>query len=52
MQNLLATIKDTGQQQSDENKASLIASLKELHDAGILSDEEFEAKKRALFSKK
>lgn len=50
MQNLLATIKDTGQQQSDENKASLIASLTELHEAGVLSDEEFEAKKQAILA--
>jgi hypothetical protein len=35
-----------------EDTASLIASLLELHEAGVLSDEEFAVKKQAILSKK
>ena len=38
--------------QPTEDTASLIASLAELHEVGILSDEEFEAKKQAVLSQK
>ena len=35
-----------------EDKEALIAALVELHEAGLLSDDEFEAKKQALLSQK
>ena len=35
-----------------EDTTSLIASLSELHEAGVLSDEEFEAKKQTILAKK
>jgi len=37
-------------QEPAEDTATLIASLVELHKAGVLSDEEFEAKKQAVLS--
>ena len=39
-------------EKSAENTEALITALVELHEAGVLSDDEFEAKKQALLSQK
>lgn len=51
MQKMIAEETAVSTQNPSEDTATLIASLVELHEAGVLSDEEFDAKKQAILAK-